>query len=174
MCLLLLLPRSGNASDTIAQQMAYLNIPAFRLSIYTQHIDGRWDHLTIPVGVGKGSQSSTQTPTGRGELYAKATGVTFQYGPQNPPELVGKPITHSNTFDKTTLQPVTIKMPNDMKSIFMRITGDVDDQFYTQFVLHETTDWYTVETPASNGCLRIERDDMQDLYRGPCLGRPAP
>jgi len=151
--------------ENVVEQMVYLNIPAYRLSLYTKFINGEWDRFSIPVGVGKGTKQSTQTPTGQGTLYAKATGVTFQYGSQNPPELVGKTITHSNTFDKTTLEPVTIKMPADMRSIFMRITSDIDAQFYTQFVLHETTDWYTVGTPASSGCVRIDRDDMQRLYQ---------
>lgn len=163
------LPLAGTSSlawaqRSIVQQLAYLNIPAYNLSLYTQYNDGRWERLAIPVGVGKGASRSTQTPTGEGELYAKATGVTFRYGSQNPAELVGKIITHSNTFDKQTLEPVTIKMPNDMKSIFMRLNSDIDAQFYTQFVLHETTDWYTVGTPASKGCVRIDREDMQRLY----------
>ena len=152
------------AANSVVRQLAYLNIPAYRLSLYSQYADGRWDRFSIPVGVGRGPQRKYQTPTGRGELYAKAIGVTFEYGPQNPEDLVGKTITHSNTFDKQTLKPVTIKMPNDMKSIFMRLNSDIDGQFYTQFVLHETTDWYTVSTPSSSGCVRIDREDIQRLY----------
>ena len=148
----------------VIQQVAYLNIPAYNLSLYTQYDDNRWERFSVPVGVGKGPDRKYQTPTGRGELYAKAIGVTFEYGPQNPKELVGKTITHSNTFDKTTLKPVRIKMPDDMKSIFMKINSDLDAQFYKRFVLHETTDWFTVGTPASKGCVRIDRDDMQRLY----------
>jgi hypothetical protein len=155
----------AHSSKEIVEQIVYVNIPAYRLSLYTKQTNGQWEQLTIPVGVGKGLKKKTQTPTGKGVLYAKATGVTFQYGPQNPPELVGKTISHSNTFDQATLQPVTIKMPSDMRSLFMRLTGDTDAQFYTQFVLHETTDWYTVGTPASSGCMRIEREDMQRLYQ---------
>lgn len=149
------------AQQPILQQVVYLNIPSYNLNLYTQYADQRWERLSVPVGVGKGAE---QTPTGQGELYVKATGVTFEYGAQNPKELVGKTITHSHTFDKGTLKPVTIKMPNDMKSIFMRINSDIDAQFHTRFVLHETTDWYTVGTPASNGCIRIDREDMQRLY----------
>ncbi|MBD3305517.1 L,D-transpeptidase family protein [candidate division KSB3 bacterium] len=149
---------------TILQHLVYLNVPAYTLNLYTQYSDQRWERLTIPVGVGRGPGRKNQTPTGQGELYAKATGVTFEYGAQNPAELVGKTITHSNTFDKTTLKPVRIKMPSDMKSIFMKINSDLDAQFYKRFVLHETTDWYTVGTPASNGCIRVERDDMHRLY----------
>jgi hypothetical protein len=152
------------AAGTVVQQQVYLNIPAYSLSLYTQYEDGQWERLTVPVAVGKGPDRRYQTPTGWGELYAKANGVTFYYGTQNPAELVGKRITHSNTFDKTTLEPVTIKMPNDMKSIFMRLNSDLDGQFYQRFVLHETTDWYTVGTPASKGCVRIDRADMQKLY----------
>ncbi len=155
----------ASSPQDVVEQMVYLNIPAYRLSVYTKQTDGQWDRFSIPVGVGKGTKRSTQTPTGQGILYAKATGVTFQYGSQNPPELVGKTITYSNTFDKDTLQPVSIKMPPDMRSIFMRLTSDIDAQFYTQFVLHETTDWYTVGTPASSGCVRIDREDMLRLYQ---------
>lgn len=169
-CLLFLLvyylyfmPELSFSQRGILQQLVHLNIPAYRLSLYTQYNDKHWERLTIPVGVGRGRRKD-QTPTGRGELYAKASGVTFQYGTQNPENLVGKTITHSNTFDKTTLKPVTIKMPGDMKSIFMKMNSDIDAQFYTRFVLHETTDWYTVGTPASNGCIRIDREDMHQLY----------
>jgi hypothetical protein len=152
------------ADNNIIQQLAYLNIPAYSLNLYTQYGDGRWERLEIPVGVGRGNQRNYQTPTGQGELYAKAIGVTFQYGEQNPKELVGKTITHSNTFDKKTLEPVRIKMPNDMKSIFMKLNSDINSQFYKRFVIHETTDWYTVGAPASKGCVRIDREDMQRLY----------
>ncbi len=148
----------------ILQQQAFLNIPSYTLNLYTQYADQRWERLSIPVGVGKGADRKHETPTGRGELYAKAIGVTFEYGPQNSQELVGKTITHSNTFDKATLKPVRIKMPGDMKSVFMKLTSDLDAQFYTQYVLHETTDWYTVGTPSSSGCVRIDRDDMQRFY----------
>ncbi|MDY0094672.1 MAG: L,D-transpeptidase [Candidatus Vecturithrix sp.] len=152
------------AQQPILQQLVYLNIPAYNLNLYTQYEDQRWERLSVPIGVGKGAERRSQTPTGQGELYVKATGVTFEYGEQNPAELVGKTITHSNTFDKNTLKPITVKMPNDMKSIFMRINSDIDAQFHTRFVLHETTDWYTVGTPASNGCIRLDREDMQRLY----------
>lgn len=154
----------ASAQSQILQQLVYLNIPSYSLNLYTQYEDQRWERLSVSVGVGKGSERRSQTPTGQGELYVKATGVTFEYGAQNPKELVGKTITHSHTFDKGTLKPVTIKMPSDMKSIFMKINSDIDAQFYTRFVLHETTDWYTVGTPASNGCIRVDREDMQRLY----------
>ena len=55
-------------------------------------------------------------------------------------------------------------MPDDMKSIFMRLNSDLDGQFYEQFVLHETTDWYTVGAPASKGCVRLDREDMEQLF----------
>ncbi len=158
------IPEQGFSFRRIVQQQAYLNIPAYTLNLYTQYDDGRWEGLTVPAGVGQGPKRQYQTPTGRGELYAKAIGVTFQYGAQNPKELVGKTITHSNTFDKKTLKPVRIKMPNDMRSIFMKLNSDIDGQFYTQFVIHETTDWYTVGAPASKGCVRVDREDMQRLY----------
>ena len=152
------------SQGSILQQLAYLNIPAYNLSLYTQYDDKHWERLTIHVGVGKGPERRYQTPTGQGELYAKATGVTFTYGTQNSGELVGKTITHSNTFDKKTLKPVRIKMPSDMKSIFMKLNSDIDARYYQRFVLHETTDWYTIGTPASKGCVRIDREDMKRLY----------
>ncbi len=163
---ILMIGFSGGAwsQANILQQQAFLNIPAYTLNLYTQYADQRWERLTIPVGVGKGTDRKHQTPTGRGELYAKAIGVSFEYGPQNPKELVGTKITHSNTFDKATLKPVRIKMPDDMKSVFMKLTSDIDSQFYMQYVLHETTDWYTVGTPSSSGCVRIDRDDMERFY----------
>lgn len=100
-----------------------------------------------------------QTPTGKGELYAKAIGVTFEYGPHNPKELVGQLITHSNTFDKATLKRADV-MPDDMKSIFMRVTSDVDSQFYTRTRQMKRRTGYTVGNLASSGCSRIDREDM--------------
>jgi hypothetical protein len=157
------LAQAAYGQGNIAQQQVYLNIPAYTLSLYTQYPDNHWERLMIPVGIGQVAPAKYQTPIGRGELYAKATGVTFQYGEQNP-GLAGKIIEYSHTFDKATLKPVTIKMPHDMKSVFMRLNSDFDGQFYDQFVIHETTDWYTIGTPASKGCVRVDRDDMQRLY----------
>jgi len=161
---MIMLSTRASAQVDILQQQVFLNIPAYTLHLYTQYADQRWERLSIPVGVGKGADRKHQTPTGQGELYAKAIGVSFEYGPQNPKELVGTKITHSNTFDKATMKPVRIRMPDDMKSVFMKLTSDVDSQFYMQYVLHETTDWYTVGTPSSSGCVRIDRDDMQRFY----------
>jgi hypothetical protein len=162
--LVVCLAQAAYGQGYILQQQVYLNIPAYTLSLYTQYADNHWERLAIPVGVGQITPAKYQTPIGRGELYAKATGVTFQYGEQNPPELAGKIIEYSHTFDKATLKPVTLKMPNDMKSVFMRLNSDHDGQFYDRFVIHETTDWYTVGTPASKGCVRVEREDMQRLF----------
>ncbi len=152
-----------NSGKNFNQQVV-INIPAYRLVLYIPDGGDSWRTLTIPIGVGRGTEFSNQTPTGEGYLYAKATGVVFRYGDQNPEDLVGKVIEYSYTFDKKTLKPIKIPMPKDMKSIFMSILSDETQEVYEQFVLHQTTDWYTVGAPSSNGCIRIDREDMQILY----------
>ncbi len=72
------------AQQPILQQLVYLNIPAYNLNLYTQYEDQRWERLSVPIEVGKGVERRSQTPTGQGELYVKAMGVTFEYGEQNP------------------------------------------------------------------------------------------
>lgn len=157
--------RSENFSTgRTSNQRVYLNIPAYRLDLYREEGNNFWRILTIPVGVGRGTELSDQTPIGEGYLYAKATGVVFRYGDQNPENLIGKVIEYSYTFDRRTLRPVKIPMPKDMKSVFMSILNEETQRVEDRFVLHQTTDWFTVETPSSNGCLRIKEEDMQMFY----------
>jgi len=153
----------GYSRETFSPQQVIVNIPAYRLTLYTQDGDS-WRTLTLPIGVGRGTEPSNETPTGEGYLYAKETGVVFRYGDQNPEDLVGKVIKYSNTFDKKTLRPIKIPMPKDMKSVFMAILNDQTQTPNEQFVLHETTDWYTIQTPVSNGCIRLDGEDMQNFY----------
>ena len=63
----------------------------------------------------------------------------------------------------------------------MKLNSDIDGQFYKCFVIHETTDWYTVGAPASKGCIRVDREDMWRLYNAldpivteGVLSRPVP
>lgn len=146
-----------------SNQQVVVNVPAYRLTLYTWE-DNNWKTLTIPVGVGKGADVFDETPTGEGYLYAKATGVVFRYGDQNPEDLAGKIIKYSYTFSKETLKPIRVFMPKDMKSVFMAILSNETQIVHEQYVLHQTTDWYTVGTPASNGCIRIDGEDMQNFY----------
>ncbi len=145
-------------------QQVVVNIPAYRLTLYTRDEGDSWKTLTIPIGIGKGTEPSNETPTGEGYLYAKETGVIFRYGSENPKNLIGKIIRYSYTFDKKTLKPIKIPMPKDMKSVFMIIYNQETQSVDQQFVLHQTTDWYTVRAPASNGCIRIDEEDMQNFY----------
>lgn len=149
---------------SILRQQVVVNIPAYQLTLYTQDENYSWKTLTIPIGVGSGIKASDETPTGEGYLYAKATGVVFRYGDQNPANLVGKIIKYSNTFDKRTLKPIRIPMPKDMRSVFMAILSDETQTVQERYVLHQTTDWHTIGVPASNGCIRIDNEDMQTFY----------
>jgi len=157
---------STSYPDKGPNQWVVVNIPAYQLTLYTRDAGDSLKTLTIPIGVGKGTEPSNETPTGEGYLYAKETGVIFRYGAQTPENLIGKIIKYSYTFDKKTLKPIKIPMPKDMKSVFMTIFNQETQNVYEQFVLHQTTDWYTVRAPASNGCIRIDEEDMQNFYDG--------
>ena len=140
-------------------QEIHVNLPAFRLTLKSG-IDTR----SYPVAIGRGYAGRPETPVGHGEVYEKRKQVIFRYGQAYPQYDVekGDIIRWTNTF-KPSGEPTGYLMPyDDMRGLGRGI--HTDDGIRSRYVIHSTTDWFTVGTPASSGCLRLNIDDMLDLY----------
>lgn len=147
--------------EDIPKQRIFVNLPSYSLSL-TNLLDNNFsDIYNFEVGIGKGERGRRQTPIGEGFVYEKREKVVFRYG-ENYPLLnlkKGDIIKWTNTFDKNG-KPIGYNMPySNMRGLGMKINS-----YYTDFVIHSTTDEFTIGTPTSDGCIRISIDNMLKLY----------
>lgn len=127
-------------------QKVKVNIPTYKIALEDQgRLQGTYD---CRVGA-----PWSQTPLGRGKIVKKRDEVVFRYleGP-----FKGKVI------ERTYLDPIKKwePMPYDkMKGMDFTINGQKEGP-----VFHSTTDYWTVGTPKSHGCIGLRIDDMLDFY----------
>ncbi len=137
-------------------QAVHVNLPAYRLRLH-ERIHGFDVIHTFPVGIGKGAYGRRPTPVLDGSLTEKRYRMNIRYA------RTGKIIRWDRTFDESG-SPFEQRMPyKRMRAIQMELTDD--DICYTRFVIHSTTDEFTVGIPASSGCLRVGIEDMLSLYK---------
>lgn len=171
------------ASQSKLEQKVVINLPAYSLTLMN-FIDGELkESYTFTVGVGRGSAGKKQTPIGSGIIYEKRDKVIFRYGKSYPNLKIkrGDVIRWTNTFDELG-NPVGYRMPTKiMKGLGMMITSGPYNYNYNDFVIHSTTDKFTVGTPVSDGCIRAGIEDMLRLYdliepenKEGALERPVP
>ncbi|HLD55757.1 MAG TPA: L,D-transpeptidase [Candidatus Nanoarchaeia archaeon] len=138
------------------------NLPSYNLKLF----EDSNEIFSCKVAIGKGSHGRRETPIGQGVIYEKRKSINFRYG-KNYPQYNAKKgdvIKWTNTFDKNG-EPKGYKMPyRDMRGLGMKIKeGEFEDS--TRFVIHSTTDEFTLGVPASGGCLRVGMQEMLDLYK---------
>lgn len=142
-----------------SQDIIEVNLPEYMLRLKTPI-----KTYKFPVAIGRGTHGHKETPIGAGNVYEKRKKVFFRYGHSYPNLNINKGdiIKWTNTFDSNG-KPIGYRMPYKiMRGLGMKIyTGG-----YTllNFVIHSTTDEFTIGTPASSGCLRVGLDDMLRLY----------
>ncbi len=140
-------------------QKIVVNIPAYRLSLFSGEKAYHFD-----VAVGKMDHGRRPTPIGHGVISEKRDRIVFIYDQDIPQldEKKGKKIVWTHTFDSHG-KPVTYKMPYErMRALAMEIRQG--HQVVKDFVIHSTTDEYTIGGPASDGCIRLKIRDMLRLY----------
>ncbi len=148
----------GSESKSLGQRMV-VNIPAYRLSLFS---DGKTYNFDIAVG--KMDHGRRPTPIGNGVISEKRDKIVFIYDQDIPQldEKRGKKIVWTHTFDSHG-KPVTYRMPYErMRALAMEIRQG--HQVVKDFVIHSTTDEYTIGGPASDGCIRLKIKDMLKLY----------
>jgi hypothetical protein len=131
------------AHATAAQRIE-INIPQYKMSFYD---DGKLVKK-YEVRVGK---PTTPSPQGKGKIYEKRKNISFTKK--------GRLMKYCSTENDET-----IRVPyEDLRGLGMEI--------YTKrwgntrkFVIHSTTEHWTIGTPASMGCVGLEINDMLDLY----------
>ena len=148
------------------EQKVKINLPAYSLTLMN-YINGNLkETLVFPVGIGKGCYGRKQTPISKGFIYEKRKKVIFRYEKDYPHLNIdkGDVIKWTNTFDKNG-KPKGYCMPySKMRGLGMKIKPDCYNLYYNDFVIHSTTDEFTIGTPASNGCIRVRIEDMLRLY----------
>jgi len=148
------------------EQRIKINLPAYSLTLMN-YINGNLEEtLIFPVGIGKGCYGRKQTPISEGFIYEKRKKVVFRYGKDYPHLNINKGdvIRWTNTFDENG-KPEGYRMPySKMRGLAMKIKPDRYNTYYDDFVIHSTTDEFTVGIPASGGCIRVKMEDMLRLY----------
>jgi hypothetical protein len=126
-----------------------LNIPEFRL---------RYSGMEFPVSIGKpNAKKHTETPTGEGVIYEKIISPMFYY--KDPPN-TGKLITHVQSPDGRT-----IKVPyRDMRSLGIRMDAGKRWGLTEKFRIHSTAQSWDIGKAVSDGCIRMNVEDMLELY----------
>lgn len=150
--------------STSIEQRIDINLPAYRLRLHT-FMDGELKSTdTYPIGIGRGYAGRPQTPIANGCVYEKRKRITFRYGDDYPHLGIkkGDLIRWTNTFDEDG-KPEGYKMPyEDMRGLGMKLS--VQGVTKVDYVIHSTSDEFTLMTPCSSGCLRVGMDDMLRIY----------
>jgi len=148
------------------EQKIKINLPGYSLTLMN-FVDGNLEEtFSFSVGIGKGYDGRKQTPIGTGFIDEKRKTVVFRYG-ENYPHLKinkGDVIRWTNTYDEKG-NPIGYRMPySEMRGLGMKIRTGSSNYYYDEFVIHSTTDEFTIGTPTSDGCLRVGMKDMLKLY----------
>ena len=160
------IPKQASANLS-KNQVLVANLPAYRLTLYTLTEEGKIEEYSIPVSIGRGRDGRKQTPVSVGIIYEKRPQVVFRYGSSHPELNIKKDdlIKWTNTYDSQG-NPKSYKMPYDkMRGLGMKLWTSPSGKQITDFVIHSTTDEFTLGTFASGGCLRVGMDDMLELYK---------
>ena len=148
------------------EQKVKINLPNYLLTLMN-FVDGNLEEIfSFPVGIGKGYGRRKQTPIGTGFIDEKRKTVVFRYGKDYPDFKInqGDIIRWTNTYDEGG-KPTGYRMPySQMRGLGMKIRTGSSNYYYNDFVIHSTTDEFTVGTPTSSGCIRVGMKDMLKLY----------
>lgn len=141
------------------EQRIVVNIPAYKLFLISDSEKYEFD-----VAVGKKDHGRRPTPVGKGVVSEKRDKIIFVYDQDIPQldEKRGRKIIWTHTFDSNG-KPVKYKIPYEkMRALAMEIREG--NRVVKDFVIHSTTDEYTIGGPASDGCIRLRINDMLKLY----------
>lgn len=144
------------------EQKIVLNLPSYDLNLITS--DNQI--YSFPVGIGRGYAGRRETPIGEGFVYEKRERVLFRYGENHPKykKKKGDIIKWTNTFNENGI-PTEYAMPySKMRGIGLKIKEHSSDLYSNRFVIHSTTDEFTLTIPSSSGCIRLGMNDMLKLY----------
>ncbi len=150
---------STGSESKNSDQRVLVNIPAYKLYLINDNEKYEFD-----IAVGKKDHRRRPTPVGKGVISEKRERIVFVYDQDIPQldERKGRKIIWTHTFDSNG-KTVKYKIPYEkMRGLAMEIREG--DQIVKDFVIHSTTDEYTIGGPASDGCIRLKIKDMLKLY----------
>jgi hypothetical protein len=153
-----------HAEKSRFMQKIIINLPAYRLTLINFFDDELKAIYNFPIGIGMGFAEKSATPVGQGYIYEKRKRIIFRY-PRDYPHLKinkGDIIKWTNTYSDEGV-PVGYRMPySKMRALGMKIF--VGEYSYKKYVIHSTTNQFTIRTPATRGCIRLDINNMLKLY----------
>ncbi|MEA3329342.1 MAG: L,D-transpeptidase [Nanoarchaeota archaeon] len=132
-----------------------INLPSYSLKLFE---DNKLK-VEYPCRIGK---PSTPTPIGKGKIILKRDQIIFRYLSGNKKGQIIK-------YSYLNPEQRTIKMPyEEMRGMDFEVNGRM-----TGAVIHSTTDYWTIGTAKSHGCIGVKTEDMLKLYNS-VLTNPLP
>ena len=154
------------SGETISKQSLFINIPAYSLKLVNHTNEKGFGTYSFDIGVGKGKYGRRQTPISNGFIYEKRKEALFRYKFSDPYRNIkeGEKIQFTNTFDDFG-NPIRYKVPyENVRSIGMKIKDTKHNRYFLDFAIHTTLDEFTIGLPSSDGCIRLNGDDMLTLF----------
>jgi hypothetical protein len=162
-----ILSNSPTSPESLEQKII-INLPSYELTLLSLEKGSLAEKHVFTVGIGRNAYGRDPTPVGEGLVSEKRDRVVFRYGQDYPQynKKRGDVISWTNTYDENG-KPVGYKMPyKEMRSLTMKIKSTANGYLYwnDKYVIHSTTDEFTLGTPSSEGCIRLGMKDMLKLY----------
>lgn len=147
------------------QQRIVVNLPGYELKLF-DYLDGQiTKEYAFKVGIGKGKHWRHPTPITTGKVVDKRPWVHFFFENDKPERNAkkGDIITETWTFDEQG-NPVKYQMPYEKMRGLGTLMKMPSGYMNPGFVIHSTTDEFTIGAATSNGCIRLGIEDMLRLY----------
>ncbi len=145
----------------LVKQRIEINIPGYWLHLYNVYDDGTSQIvMNIPVGVGRGyhierwkSKMPERTP------IAKEGLITEKFNDYSPAHMK-----YNRGFDEEGNVILEKYKKKHKKALRMRLREDDTGNIRVGYFIHVHYDDFTIGFNSSAGCVRVEREDMLELY----------
>ncbi|MBN2459141.1 L,D-transpeptidase [Candidatus Woesearchaeota archaeon] len=146
-------------------QKIVVNLPGYELKLFNYQDGKIAREYKFTVGVGKGRYWRHPTPITTGRVVDKRPWIHFFFENDKPERgaKIGDVITETWTFDGQG-NPVKYPMPYEKMRGLGTLMRMPSGYMNPGFVIHSTTDEFTLGAATSNGCIRLGMEDMLKLY----------
>jgi len=132
-------------------QEVIVNLPSYELGLYTNNKLAK----KFRISIGMGYNGKDQTPICKGVIHEKRKDIRFH----NKKGII---TTITRTFNEKG-EELIYKIPYpQMRGLGVQLHQK--GKTLEKYIIHSTTDEFQLETPCSEGCLRLGINDMLNLY----------
>ncbi|MBN2052478.1 L,D-transpeptidase family protein [Candidatus Woesearchaeota archaeon] len=147
------------------EQKVLVNIPSYELKLFNYVGNKLNEQFTFMVGVGRGRYWRKPTPITTGQIIDKRPMIHFFFEHDKPERGAkkGEVMYDTWTFDDQG-NSLKLPMPYDKMRGLGTLMKMPSGYMNPGYVIHSTSDAFTIGLPCSNGCIRVGIDDMLRLY----------